>query len=300
MKKSFIAEKNIRIVQWFKDNVPHLSYNYLQASMRRKDIKVNGIKIDTHYQLKAGDNISIWDKIYDYNHKKSNVIELTDKKISKKQYLKIIDHTLEYVVIDKYSGIPSQNGTKAKTSILDILKVQLKTKPYIVHRLDKDVSGLMVVGLDADAARALSVTLKNHEWKKRYIAILDMTPVEYRYFKSNLPRHPSSIIDSSSIHDDIDGKSAMTRYKLLGYTSEDVKWPLDISKIEKYSTSQEAKCVFELEAITGRKHQLRIHCAKYIAPIIGDHKYGTKGKKIMLRCNYLKFKINNNYFEYCV
>lgn len=248
MKIQFIVTEQQTVHSWCKEFLPHISYNLLQASLRRKDIIIKAQHAISNAEnqnckskympndiLYAGDEIHVWGLLLNASYIKPN----TTTHLTKNIELKIIDETGDYIIIDKQAGIPSQGGTGLQFAIADVLRDQYKMTPYIVHRLDKDVSGLLIIAKHVHAARKLSESLREMQWSKKYIAVLD----------ADILPDP----DVGTIEDDVDGKYAKTEYKYIGQSKNGI--------------------VVELTPVTGRKHQLRIHCAKYLAPIVGDAKY---------------------------
>ena len=277
MKTKFQIHKNTTLHQWFKEFIPHLSYQLIHAALRRKDIILRrpDKRADTSINMitmrllprdavKIGDEVHVWDVLLN----NTNLSDRSNIHLTKGIHLNVIDENENYIVIDKPVGIPTQGGSKIRFSLVDILKNEYSiAKPYILHRLDKDVSGLLVVGKNAETARVLSESLRNMQWSKKYIALLDT-------FKVPIPKF-GNIIDT------IDDKFAKTSYKFLDIHPKGI--------------------MVELNPMTGRKHQLRIHCNKHLNPIVGDQKYGNWHKKnytvhnqgIYLRCIYLKFIFQN-------
>ena len=235
-----------KLVSFIKHQMPLISYQILNMSLRKKDIIVNSHKMKMQTLLKKDDIVSVWSYLLE-KYRMPKIVNNWKSPIA----IKILFQNDDFIIIDKPAGIPSQGGTKVNFSIIDILKYQLHTKPYIVHRLDKDVSGMMIVALNAVSASKLSGSLRNREWKKIYHAQC--------MYHDNLSRQ-------GIINDDIDNKNAITKYKML-YQNKNI-------------------VTYELEAVTGRKHQLRIHCSKYLSPIIGDKKYNINHYDgyIKLRC----------------
>lgn len=186
---------------------------------------------------------------------------------------RILVHTARYVVVDKPSGMLSVPGKGEANQ--DCVAARLRAKflsatgPLIVHRLDMDTSGLMVVALDADAHRELSRQFEQREVRKHYIAIVSGHPSLYGVIDApmrlDVDRRPIQIIDP------IQGRPARTEYRVL-------------------ETSDDASRI-ELTPITGRTHQLRLHMAHIGHPILGDPFYGTRDSapRLMLHASYLAF-----------
>lgn len=189
---------------------------------------------------------------------------------------RIILDTGRYVVVDKPSGLLSVPGKGPEKA--DCVRSRVAamypdaTGPMTVHRLDQDTSGLIVVGLDADAQRAMSQVFEHRKVTKRYIAVVEgelkshagLVDLPLRIDWPNRPRH---IVAE-------DGRASQTRYKVLG--------------VEDGNTR------VEFTPLTGRGHQLRVHAADERglgAPILGDPLYGdtSKAPRLLLHAWSLEF-----------
>ncbi|MCW5755963.1 MAG: RluA family pseudouridine synthase [Phycisphaeraceae bacterium] len=190
--------------------------------------------------------------------------------------LRIVLDTGRYVVVDKPSGLLSVPGIGPEKA--DCVRSRVAAMyprasgPMTVHRLDQDTSGLIVVGLDADAQRAMSQVFEHRRVTKRYIAVVEghvashagLIDLPLRVDWPNRPRH---IVAE-------DGRPSQTRYRVLGYQGPDTR--------------------VEFTPITGRGHQLRVHAADERglgAPILGDPLYGdtTKAPRLLLHAWSLEF-----------
>ena len=149
MVKKFIVTTDFhdtRLDRWFKKNVFDIPQSLIQKLTRKNQIKVNGRKVKTSYRVKSNDEIQTYsiEKIKPKSLSKTN--KYLPSKAEKEKYGKlIIENNDNFIVINKPRGIPVQSGTRSYKNIIDILKNTNffeKTKPYIVHRLDKETSGV--------------------------------------------------------------------------------------------------------------------------------------------------------------
>lgn len=203
---------------------------------------------------------------------------------SEEQSLKIIYEDNDLAVIVKPSGMLTVAGRSQRQSVEAILRTRwnLSNTPIIVHRLDMATSGLLVVARNKEAHKDLQAQFNNRSVKKRYTALLSTAlltkdlPTEGTIslpLCADLLDRPRQIVDHEQ------GKPATTYYKIIGKT------PLNDSKIK------EAVRV-ELQPLTGRTHQLRVHCAHLEGlntPILGDTLYGTAADRLYLHAEYLSF-----------
>jgi tRNA pseudouridine32 synthase / 23S rRNA pseudouridine746 synthase len=182
-----------------------------------------------------------------------------------------------FVVVDKPTGMLSVPGKGPEKQDCVAARVRAgfprATGPLIVHRLDMETSGLLVLGLDADAQRELSGQFERRETEKTYIALLDGSVVqdegEIRLpMRLDIERRPFQVVDQ------VHGRQAVTRYRVLSRE-------IDRTRVE-------------FTPLTGRTHQLRVHAAAGLScPIVGDVLYGRDGgvggERLMLHASFLAF-----------
>jgi 23S rRNA pseudouridine955/2504/2580 synthase len=156
--------------------------------------------------------------------------------------LTIVHEDDNIIVIDKNSGLAVQGGERVGASLDDLLEKKLGTRPFLVHRLDKDTSGLILVAKNKDAAARYSTLLADRAVRKIYLAVC-----------AGRPAKRDGVIDDPVAHRG-ESKAALTRYRVLAVG-------------DQFS-------LLELELGTGRMHQIRVHLAGIGHPILGDDKYG--------------------------
>ena len=279
MPKTFTVSKdynNCRFDRWFKLNIGKYPQSLIERLIRKKKIKVNKKRIKTSYRVKLNDKIDIYE-IDNLKPSKSNKIEkYKPSNKEKKNYEDfIIEDNENFIVINKPSGIPVQSGTKSFKNIIDILretKYFLNSKPYIVHRLDKETSGVMIVAKNREYAQLFTSLFRIRKIHKTYLAITQ-----------------------GRVNRDI----KILRDELTFYENDKKIVQKAISYI-KTIRSNDRNSFLELKPITGRKHQLRKQLYNIGHPIIGDNKYSfnnlekkQKFKNIMLHAYKIRFMINN-------
>ena len=284
MFKKFIVNKsfhNTRFDRWFKHNVGEIPQSFIEKLARKKKVKVNKKKIKASHRLILNDLIEIYgiDKIKPTI--RSKIRKYTPNKKEKKIYDKfILENNDNFIVINKPSGIPVQSGTKSYRNIVDILKDTKYfeyTKPYIVHRLDKETSGVMIIAKNREYAQLFTSLFRIRKIHKTYLAVcFGRVTKELNILKDNL-----TIFERNKKI----SQKAITHLKII--------------KSNDYFT------FLELKPITGRKHQLRKQLFNIGNPIIGDTKYSAKNfnnklklKNILLHAYKLKFMINNKKYNY--
>ncbi|MDX2083449.1 MAG: RluA family pseudouridine synthase [Rickettsiales bacterium] len=254
-----------------------ISFALAQKIIREKKTKVNGARVDASYRIQDSDQVEIFTDLENRleNQKKSPQIS-KNKMESFDSWIIFEDENL--IAIDKPSGLAVQGGSGIDISIDDFITPK---KYQLVHRLDKDTSGILLIAKNNKTAEFLTNSFKNKTIKKTYLAlvcgVLKKTDgvINIALKKKFLGKNEKVLPDL------IEGKEAITEFKLL-------KNFIDYS-------------LLELKPLTGRTHQLRVHCKELGHPILNDVKYG--GSKVLRKdiCKRLclhAFKIEiPNYFS---
>jgi 23S rRNA pseudouridine955/2504/2580 synthase len=169
----------------------------------------------------------------------------------------------QVIVIDKPPGLATQGGsglTKHVDGMLDSLQYEKPTRPKLVHRLDRDTSGVLLVARTAQAASGLSQSLALRDTSKVYWALVRGVPKQKNgVVKAALVKEgghgPRGRDERMTVSDDDDAKFALTEYAVIGTAGTEFAW-------------------VAARPITGRTHQIRVHMASLGTPIVGDFKYG--------------------------
>ena len=283
MNKSYTIKEiysGMRIDRWIRNNIASLPQSLIEKSLRKGKIKVNIKKVNSSYKLKTGDKIKFFNFTFEVKKNKE-----TNKKFSPSSELlkvhenRILENNDDFIVIDKSPGVPVQGGTKSKKNLIDILASSeffKDTKPFPVHRLDKETSGIMIISKNHNSARLLTTLFRLRKIHKTYLAVC------HGHISKKKGELKNELITFENNKKKIE--KAITYYKVLSETD---------------TTS-----FLELKPVTGRKHQLRKQLAIIDNPIVGDKKYILSNKKIksdkdlMLHAYSLKFYINNKKFFY--
>ena len=283
MNKSYTIKEiysGMRIDRWIRNNIVSLPQSLIEKSLRKGKIKVNIKKVNSSYKLKTGDKIKFFNFTFEVNKQKvSNKKFSPSSKLLKVHENRILENNDDFIVIDKSPGVPVQGGTKSKKNLIDILASSeffKDTKPFPVHRLDKETSGIMIISKNHNSARLLTTLFRLRKIHKTYLAIC------HGHISKKKGELKNELITFENDKRKIE--KAITYYKVLSETD---------------STS-----FLELKPVTGRKHQLRKQLALINNPIVGDKKYILSNKKmksdkdLMLHAYSLKFYINNKKFFY--
>ena len=250
-----INEENVgkRIDSFIPIVQKDISRSMVQKLIEQNDIKVNGKKTKHSYKLKLNDEIEIIIP-------KAKEIDLKAQDIP----LDVIYEDNDIIVINKTKGmvVHPANGNPDGTlvnAVMNLCKCSLsgiggEIRPGIVHRLDKDTSGAIIVAKNDKAHIALSEQLKNHEIKKTYLALVRGI-IKENEATINMPIARSKK-DRKKMDVDKEGKEAITNFKVLGRYKN------------KYT-------LLQINLETGRTHQIRVHLSHIGYPIIGDEVYSN-------------------------
>ena len=275
MKKTYTVDStcnDMRIDRWLRHSVGHIPQSLIEKNLRAGKIKLNKKKIKSSHKIKTNDKIDLFNINFKEKIVQKKIKFQPSKEIIKSNENQIIENNDDFIVLNKSSGISVQGGTKSKKNLVDIFaksEIFRHTKPYSVHRLDKDTSGVFIMGKTRECAQLLTSLFRLRKVHKTYLAVC----------------HGELDIDSGEWNDDLiryDGdkkiiEKAKTLFKVLDKNSE--------------------ASLIELKPITGRKHQLRKQLYAVGQPIFGDTKYklsnSSKGinKNLMLHSYQIRFMI---------
>ena len=283
MPKSYTVDDDYndsRLDKWFKNKIVNLPHSLLEKILRQNKVKVNKKKAKSSYRLQTGDLIEVYgiSKLKPID-KKKKIKYLPKKKEIGAYDNYIIEDNENFIVINKPTGIPVQSGTKSFKNIIDILKNSKyfeNSKPFIVHRLDKETSGVLIIAKNRKYAQLFTSLFRIRKIHKTYLAI---------------------------VYGKVDKSIKVMKDDLIYYEDNKKIFQKAVSNL-KIIKSNEAYSYLELNPITGRKHQLRKQLLKIGCPIIGDDKYflnnrkRIKTKNLMLHSYKIKFMINNIQYNF--
>ncbi len=253
-------DDGIRLDKWFKEHFPQLGFGMLQKLMRTGQIRLDGGRIKPGTRVSEGQVVRVppFTAAVKPSPKKSAPVKISDKDREEIQD-SVLFYDDDIIVINKPAGLAVQGGsgtTRHVDGMLDALKFGSKERPKLVHRLDKDTSGVLALARNTKSARYLTEQFRSRELRKLYWALAVGVPhpedglIDLRLIKAPGKQGEKMIVD------EIDGKRAKTRYKVLDQASR-------------------RACFIALEPLTGRTHQLRVHLSEALGtPIAGDGKYG--------------------------
>ena len=260
-----------RIDRFLKRNFQNLSQSFIEKNLRKKNILLNKHLTKSNQIIKVEDKITIKnfsEEIYQkFERKKSNLT--INKSLITNFKKSILYENDNFLIIDKWSGIASQGGSNIVISIDTIIK-NISENYNLVHRLDKETSGLMIIAKNLKYTRLFGKLFKSQKLKKTYLAICDGMPkLKESYVDLNIKNNSDKVIKTQ------------TFYKILSYNNK---------------TS-----LIKFEPQTGKKHQLRIVAKNLGCPIVGDIKYNLNSNKqkenLKLNAFMLEFDIEDNQFK---
>ena len=269
----------MRIDRWIKNIIKKIPQSLIEKNLRKGKIKLNGDKVKSSYKIKENDQISFYNLEFKdlklqkkYKYIPSNDIIKSNEKL-------IIDNNDNFIVLNKNSGVSVQGGTKSKKNLVDIFsksKIFNNTKPFSVHRLDKDTSGVFMMAKNRETAQLLTSLFRLRKVHKTYLAIC---------------------------HGELEENSGVWENELTRF--ENNKPIIEKAKtIYKVLDKNSICSLVEMKPITGRKHQLRKQLYAIGNPIYGDQKYKLKhndkgiNKNLMLHSYKIKFMINGIKYSY--
>ena len=282
MIKSFTVDStcnNMRLDRWLRNKLGNIPQGLIEKNLRLGKIKINKKKSKSSNKVQTNDKIDIFNFNFKENIQQKKRSFIPTNEIIKSNEDLIIDNNEDFIVLNKSAGISVQGGTKSKKNLIDIFaksEIFQGSKPYSVHRLDKDTSGVFIIAKNRKSAQLLTTLFRLRKVHKTYLAICD----------GEIEKNSGEWNDELIRYDN--GKKIIEPAKTI------------FKVIDKNSNSS----LVEMKPITGRKHQLRKQLFNIGHSIYGDKKYksfsSTKrlNKDLMLHSYQIKFKINEKKYTY--
>jgi 23S rRNA pseudouridine955/2504/2580 synthase len=251
-------DDGVRLDRWFKRHLPQVGFATVSRWARTGQIRVDGKRAKPEDRLAAGQVLRVPPGGEQPRGKAPKPkVELTAEQVAEAEAM-VLEKTPAAIVLNKPPGLATQGGTKTHSHVdglLDAFVTGDGPRPRLVHRLDKDTSGVLLVARTPGSAAFFSKRFSGRSAKKVYWALVTGVPdVAHGMIDAPLGKQPGTGGEKMHV-DEENGQPAKTRYRVVERAGNAAAW-------------------VELEPLTGRTHQLRAHMAAIGHPIVGDGKYG--------------------------
>ena len=252
-------EAGLRLDRWFQRHFPDLGHGALQKLLRTGQVRIDGKRAEGKDRIEPGQTVRLPPGVtVSPPAKPRERAQLSDRDAAEIQRL-VIHRDAEVIALNKPPGLAVQGGSGTERHVdglLDGLRFGYEERPRLVHRLDKDTSGLLLVARTGQAAKRLSESFRDRETEKLYWAVVVGVPPRHEgTIDLPLAKRPGARDRETMQVDHEEGQKALTHFRELDRAGR-------------------RAALLALWPRTGRTHQLRVHCAAIGCPILGDRKYG--------------------------
>jgi len=258
-------DDGIRLDRWFKRHYPALSHGRLEKLLRKGEVRLDGKRAKAADRIAAGQTLRLPPQVI--HDKAKGEPKPAPIKASRRLEEAILYMDKHLIVLNKPAGLATQGGsglTEHVDGMLDQLAFEKMTRPKLVHRLDRDTSGVLLVARTSHAAAGLSKALAGRDASKVYWALVMGVPKQkHGFVKAALAKEGQrGKGERMTVSENEEAKFALTEYAVMSEVGQEFGW-------------------VAARPVTGRTHQIRVHLASLGHPIVGDFKYGgtdAKGK----------------------
>jgi 23S rRNA pseudouridine955/2504/2580 synthase len=255
-------ENNMRVDRFLEARFPGLSFSHIQRIVRKGELRVNGKRADSKDRLEEGQSVRIPPLKLDAPRPTAHLSEAGAKTLAALKEMTIYEDD-DVLVLNKPAGLAVQGGsgtTRHVDQMLEVMRDAKGQKPRLVHRLDKETSGCLLVAKTRFAASALTGSFRHRSARKIYWALVAGVPKPKQgrisTYLAKEEREEDSIMRIAA-HGDEGASHAVTYYAVVETSAQKLAW-------------------VSLKPVTGRTHQLRAHMAHIDHAIVGDPKYFNK------------------------
>ena len=254
-------DEGVRLDRWFKRHLPEIGFATISRWARTGQIRVDGKRADPADRISAGQVVRVPPGGDPVERGPRTRKPLTEAQQRLAQNM-LIRTTPSALVLNKPPGLATQGGSGTHEHVDGLLDAYIEgadgPRPRLVHRLDKDTSGVLLIARTAGSAAAYSKHFAGRSARKIYWALVMGVPdIEQGEIDLPLAKQPGTGGEKMMVDESGEGQTARTRYRVLDHAGNRAAW-------------------VELQPMTGRTHQLRVHMAAIGHPIVGDGKYGGK------------------------
>jgi 23S rRNA pseudouridine955/2504/2580 synthase len=255
-------EEGLRLDRWLRRHYPALTQGRIEKLVRTGQIRLDGGRVRASARIEPGQKVRLPPEVATLEARPTKPCAPVSRADAAALRAAVLHRDDEVIAIDKPPGLAVQGGTRTTRhldAMLDALRFGAEERPRLVHRLDKDTSGVLLLARSAAAAAWLTAAFRRKETLKTYWALTAGVPrpregrIELALAKGARRRAREKVMADAE-----EGRRAVTNFRVVEAAGRKAAW-------------------VELEPLTGRTHQLRVHMAAIGAPILGDGKYGGKG-----------------------
>ncbi len=257
-------DDGVRLDRWFKRHLPQVGFATVSRWARTGQIRVDGKRADPADRLATGQVVRVPPGGTTPEKTASPRRELTEEQIERAEAM-VLTQDRAAIVLNKPPGLATQGGSGTKEHVDGLLDAfvgagpageRSAPRPRLVHRLDKDTSGVLLIARTPGSAAFFSKRFSTRSARKIYWALVVGVPdIDDGLIELPLAKQPGTGGEKMMVDESENGQSARTRYRVLDRAGNRAAW-------------------VELQPLTGRTHQLRVHMAAIGHPIVGDGKYG--------------------------
>lgn len=256
-------EAGLRLDRWFQRHFPELSHGALQKLLRTGQVRLDGKRVEGKDRVEPGQTVRLPPGVTATPAQAPKSKPKAQPRLSERDAQEIqslVVHRDDWVIaLNKPSGLAVQGGSGTERHVdgmLDGLRFGFEERPRLVHRLDKDTSGLLLIARTGQSAKRLSESFRDRETEKLYWAVVVGAPPRMEgTIDLPLAKRPGARDRETMQVDHEEGQKALTHFKVMDRAGD-------------------RAALLALWPRTGRTHQLRVHCAEIGCPILGDRKYG--------------------------